>query len=132
MPKKSKLILVVEDDEVCRRLAVRQLSHLGFIAHTTANGKEALEQLSKASYGLIIMDLQMPVMGGIEATKAIRELERTTHQPRIPIIAVTANPDRDACLKAGMDDFIFKPASLDELLSVLDRWLSLGAAPPTL
>ena len=124
MPEESKLILVVEDDEVCRKLAVRQLAILGFVGHSSANGKEALEQLSKASYSLILMDLQMPVMGGIEATKAIQELEQNSDRPRIPIIALTANPDRDVCLKAGLDDFIFKPASLNQLRDVLNRWLS--------
>ncbi len=123
MPEESKLILVVEDDEVCRKLAVLQLTRLGFAAHMSANGKEALERLSKVPYCLILMDLQMPVMGGIETTKAIRELEQTTHQLRIPIIALTANPDRDRCLKADMDDFIFKPASLNQLRDVLNRWL---------
>jgi len=124
MQDESKLILVVEDNDVCRRLAVLQLTHLGYIAHTSANGKEALEQLSKVSYGLILMDLQMQVIGGIETTKAIRELEQIAHRPRIPIIALTGNPDRDSCLKAGMDDFIFKPASVDQLRNVLTRWLS--------
>lgn len=124
MPDESKeVILVVEDDEVSRRLALRQLSNLGFKAHCAVNGKEAIERLSRNSYSLILMDLQMPVMGGIEATKAIRELEQSTHLPRIPIVALTANPDRDLCLKAGMDDFIFKPASLDEIREVLNRWL---------
>lgn len=116
------IILVVEDDEICSRLAIRQLSHLGFTAHTCANGREALEQLSRGSCSLIFMDLQMPVMGGIEATRAIRKLEQKTGQ-HVPIIAVTANPDRDLCMKAGMDDFLFKPASLAQLSEVLNRWL---------
>lgn len=118
------MIMVVDDNEVCRQLAIRQLTYLGYTAHTFTNGREALEQLSKDSYRLILMDLQMPAMGGIEATKAIRQLEQRKNQPRIPIIAVTANPDRDLCLKAGIDDFIFKPARLDELRVVLDTWLN--------
>lgn len=123
MPEEPQvIIMVVEDDEVCSRLAIRQLTHLGFRAHTCANGREAIEQLSRGSYYLILMDLQMPVMGGVEATRAIRELEKKTRQ-HVPIIAVTANPDRDLCLKAGMDDFLFKPASLAELTEVLNRWL---------
>jgi CheY-like chemotaxis protein len=120
--ERQAIILVVEDDEVCSRLAIRQLAHLGFTAHSCTNGSEAVEQLSRGSYSLILMDLQMPVMGGLEATKAIRQLEKKTRQ-HIPIIGVTANPDRDLCLKAGMDDFVFKPASLAELTDVLNRWL---------
>jgi len=123
MPDESKvIILVVEDDEICGRLIIRQLKHLGFTAHWAVNGQEALEVLAKNSYGFILMDLQMPVMGGIEATRAIRHLEQGTKE-HIPIVAVTANPDRDLCLKSGMDDFIFKPASLDDLRAILNRWL---------
>lgn len=117
------IIMVVEDNEICSRLAIRQLNHLGFTVHACANGNEAVEAVSRDSYSLILMDLQMPVMGGVEATRAIRALEKTNRQPRIPIIAVTANPDRDLCLRAGMDDFLFKPSSLAELTELLNRWL---------
>lgn len=125
MQEESKvIILVVEDDAICRKVAVLQLNRLGLTVHACTNGKEAVEQLFKVSYSLILMDIQMPVMGGIEATKAIREWEQTTQRPHIPIIAVTANPDRDRCLKAGMDDFIFKPTTVDQMREVVNRWLS--------
>jgi CheY-like chemotaxis protein len=69
------------------------------------------------------MDVQMPKMDGLEATTAIRKLEEVKHDKRVPIIAMTANPDRERCLKAGMDDFIFKPVLLAQLRDLLERWV---------
>jgi CheY-like chemotaxis protein len=117
------LILVVEDNEICRCTIEMQLASLGFEVATSVHGKDALARLANSSYSLIFMDLQMPVMGGIEAAKAIREMEQRTGQARTPIIAMTANPDRVGCLEAGMDDFLLKPILLAALSEMLERWL---------
>lgn len=110
-------ILVAEDDLTLRFLAKRQLTELGFECHLAADGKEALEKTRTTKYGLIIMDVQMPHMDGLEATRAIRELEGTNKQSHTPVIAMTANPDKQKCLDAGMNDFVFKPVRLEELRS---------------
>jgi len=123
MSSNPKMILVVEDDETLRLLATKQLAKLGFEGHAVADGSEAVEKAAKVDYSLILMDIQMPRMDGIEATSAIRQLETAKKNPRVPIIAMTANPDRQRCLDAGMDDFIFKPVMLGQLRELLARWL---------
>ena len=70
------------------------------------------------------MDVQMPVMDGLEATRAIRKMERLEDRQRVPIIAVTANPNRDSCFQAGMDDFLFKPIMISHIKMLLERWLA--------
>lgn len=123
MSSNAKMILVVEDDETLRLLATKQLAKLGFEGHAVADGSEAVEKAAKVDYSLILMDIQMPRMDGIEATSAIRQLETAKKNARVPIIAMTANPDRQRCLDAGMDDFIFKPVMLGQLKELLERWL---------
>jgi len=117
------MILVVEDDETLRLLATKQLAKLGFVGHAVSDGSEAVDEVSSADYSLILMDIQMPRMDGIEATSAIRQLEVKNSHARVPIIAMTANPDKQRCLDAGMDDFIFKPVMLAQLRELLNRWL---------
>lgn len=125
----AKMILVVEDDETLRLLATKQLAKLGFVGHAVSDGSEAVEEASTTDYSLILMDIQMPKMDGIEATSAIRQLEKDSEHARVPIIAMTANPDKQRCLDAGMDDFIFKPVLLGQLKELLDRWLPTDAQP---
>ena len=117
-------ILVVEDNEANEMLALRQLQLLGYPARVVRNGREAVEAVGESRFALILMDLQMPEMDGFEATRLIREREGPAGS-RIPIIAMTANAtghDREACLAAGMDDYISKPVLLEALGSVLARW----------
>jgi signal transduction histidine kinase/ligand-binding sensor domain-containing protein/DNA-binding response OmpR family regulator len=114
-------ILVAEDNPVNMRLTERVLSKLGYTPVKVMNGQEALEALEKNHYDLVLMDVQMPVMDGLETTRRIRaELEQ---QP--VIIAMTANAmqgDREICLHAGMDDYISKPIKLDEIITTLQKW----------
>jgi signal transduction histidine kinase/DNA-binding response OmpR family regulator len=122
---RDERILVVEDNHVNQRLAVRQLERLGFSAQTVSNGREAVDANDGELYDLIFMDVQMPVMDGFEAAAEIRRHEIRTRR-HIPIIAMTANAlneDRDACLAAGMDDYVSKPVSLAELRRVIEQWL---------
>jgi CheY-like chemotaxis protein len=117
------LVLVVEDNEVLRRLFLSQLKVIGLVGHEAINGKEAVEAVSKGQYGLILMDVSMPVMDGLEATKLIRENEASKKLPRVPIIAVTGISDRDTCLQSGMDDFMNKPFLLEHLRGVVAKWM---------
>jgi CheY-like chemotaxis protein len=118
-----EMVLVVEDNEVLRRLFLSQLKVIGLVGHEAVNGKEAVETVSKGHYGLILMDVSMPVMDGLEATKLIREAEQADKRPRVPIIAVTGISDRDTCLQAGMDDFMNKPFLLEHLRGVVAKWM---------
>jgi len=119
----SDLVLVVEDNEVLRRLFLSQLKVIGLVGHEAVNGKEAVETVAKGQYGLILMDVSMPVMDGLEATKLIREAEQAKKLPRVPIIAVTGISDRDTCLQSGMDDFMNKPFLLEHLRGVVAKWM---------
>jgi signal transduction histidine kinase/DNA-binding response OmpR family regulator len=114
-------ILIAEDNMVNQKLAERVLSKLGYKPEKALNGEEAVFAQEKRGYDLILMDVQMPVMDGLEATQKIRQLEG--RQPII--IATTANAmveDRDMCLRAGMDDYISKPIKVEALVAILEKW----------
>jgi PAS domain S-box-containing protein len=118
-------ILLVEDNEVNRRIMLKQLENLGYHAECVNNGREALERTANEPFDVILMDCQMPLMDGFEATRAIRKREGRTGT-HVPIVAMTANAltgDRDACFSAGMDDYISKPIAMNELEAALARWL---------
>ena len=113
-----------------QEVAVAMLKKLGYSTDLVANGAAALEALRKADYDVVLMDCEMPEMDGYEATKRIRDLRAGTRQPRIPIIAITADAmtgDRDKCLQAGMSDYIAKPVELRTLADVLEKWLNSPA-----
>jgi len=123
-------ILVAEDNEANRILALRLLDKLGYAATVANSGLEALEAIARDRYSLVLMDCQMPEMDGFEATRAIREREAPGAE-RLPIIAMTASVterDRQTCLEAGMDDFVTKPVMIDVLSAALARWHPGGAA----
>ncbi len=122
---RALLVLVAEDDAALRYLAQRQLTALGFQCEIVTNGAEALEKVANHRYDLILMDVQMPVMNGIEATIAIRQHEQDINQDTsTPIVAMTANPKKDQCYEAGMNDFMFKPISLDQMRQTIMRWVA--------
>lgn len=113
-------ILIAEDNLINQEFILRFLSKLGYTAQIANNGQEVLEVVSQKRYDLILMDVQMPKMNGLEATRMIRLC--LSEQPYI--IALTANNlqgDRDECLRAGMDDYISKPINLQELVSLLEK-----------
>lgn len=121
--ERSLRILLVEDNPVNQRVAVSFLERMGFRPALAGNGLEAIEQLSQMEFDLILMDLQMPEMDGIEATDRIRNMHGRRGQAII--IAMTANTlseDKQRCLEAGMDDFISKPVRPVELEEVIKRW----------
>jgi two-component system, sensor histidine kinase and response regulator len=115
-------ILLAEDNFVNQRLAVRLLEKRGHHVTVAANGREALAVIEKQQCDLVLMDVQMPVMDGFEATTAIRENEKTTGA-HIPIVAMTANAmkgDKERCLAIGMDAHITKPIEPQQLFQTID------------
>jgi len=135
-------VLVVEDNIVNQKVAAKMLECEGYRVDVVANGREAVEAVSRMAYALVFMDCQMPEMDGYEATRAIRQQEAmgmgpevhkgeegsglSSHVSRhVPIIAMTANAmqgDRQLCLEAGMDDYVAKPVRREDLKAVLARW----------
>ena len=117
-------VLVVEDNPVNQKVALLQLERLGCRADLATNGLEAIEAYKRGEYDVILMDCQMPVMDGFEATRMLRTLEMPGR--RTPIIALTAHAmkgDRDRCLAAGMDDYLAKPVERGALARTLKRWV---------
>src|SRR5947199_4802081 len=115
-------ILLAEDNTVNQKLAVRLLERMGYRADVVANGLEVLEALQRQSYDVILMDVQMPEMDGLEASRAIHEGWPAEEHPRI--VAMTANAmqgDREECLAAGMDDYLSKPIQIKALQEALER-----------
>lgn len=113
-------ILIAEDNLINQKLAMRVLNKLGYLPEIANNGKEAVDMMQNRPYDIILMDMLMPEMDGVEATQVIRA--SAIRQPKI--IAMTANAlpeDRETCLKAGMDDYISKPINLEELIKILRR-----------
>jgi CheY-like chemotaxis protein len=116
-------VLVVDDNPVNRKVAAGFLKKLGFEADVAEDGQQAVKAAMQKDYGLILMDCQMPVMDGYEAT---REIRRQLKGRFLPIIAVTANAmegDREKCLAAGMDDYMAKPLRKDALNQMVFSWL---------
>jgi PAS domain S-box-containing protein len=126
----SLRILLAEDNAVNQKVASRILEKFGLHCDIAANGSEALTAVDAKDYDLILMDMQMPVMDGITATRHIRQ--RSLHQPLI--IAMTANAmtgDRERCLEAGMNDYISKPVKLEDVAETLARWFEPQPLPAT-
>jgi CheY-like chemotaxis protein len=127
----SLRILLAEDNSLNQHVARGILEELGHTVTIANNGREVVEMFERASYDLVFMDIQMPEMNGYEATARIREIQQRSAL-RIPVIAMTAHAmsgDREKCLAAGMDDYISKPISMDQLAVVIGRNSSSAARP---
>jgi CheY-like chemotaxis protein len=119
----SAKILVVDDSSLIRKTAVRALKNAGMASDVAEDGAVCLDKVENGNYRLILMDIQMPVMDGIESTKRIRAMEHETGAPRVAIIGVSANSDgetRKEALAAGMDGFLPKPINLETLRRCLE------------
>ena len=123
--------LLVEDNPVNRQVAQRLLTLLGLSFAVAENGKEALEQLERDAFDVVLLDCQMPVMDGYTAVRILRQNETAKSSRHMPVIAMTANAmagDREKCLRAGMDDYLSKPLNRALLEQTLRRWIPAGAA----
>lgn len=129
---RMRRVLLAEDNPVNVEVAKAMLESLGIEAHCARNGQEALQAVRTGSFDAVLMDCQMPVMDGFAATAAIRRHEREAGRARtLPVIAITANAlqgDREACLAAGMDDYLSKPFTQQQLAAVIGRWIAVPLA----
>jgi signal transduction histidine kinase/DNA-binding response OmpR family regulator len=125
-PKKTLHILLAEDNAVNQKLAIRLLEKRGHRVAVAGNGRQALAALEKTAFDLVLMDVQMPEMDGIEATTLLREREQETgkHQPVVAMTALVMKGDRERCMAAGMDGYLSKPIRPQELDEVLDSYVT--------
>ena len=122
----SVRILLAEDNVINQKVALSMLGKMGYQADVVPDGREAVRALEQINYDLVFMDCMMPEMDGLEATAAIRDQTSSVLNHKVPIVAMTANAmtnDREACLAAGMNDYLAKPVRKDELARVLEEWL---------
>ena len=129
-PIAGSRILLVEDNDMNQQVATELLEGAGFAVELAENGQIALERVQQTCYDAVLMDMQMPVMDGITATREIRKLPRLRD---LPIVAMTANAmqlDKDRCLEAGMQDYVAKPIEPDDLWRALLKWVKPKAAAP--
>ena len=118
-------IILAEDNPINQKLMMRIFKKHKINADLVENGREVLNKLKESDYDLILMDIQMPILDGYEATRKIRNREQETGAKHIPIIALTANAvkgDRQRCISAGMDDYLAKPIIVEELLNIIDHY----------
>jgi CheY-like chemotaxis protein len=124
-PQVSMRVLVAEDNRINVMLATALLKKMGHVVDTAGNGRQALEALAAKTYDLVLMDVHMPDMDGLEATRRIRQAETAgRRKSRTPIIALTASTlegDRQICIDAGMDDFLAKPLDPNALKAVFEK-----------
>ena len=135
-------ILLVEDNELNQQVVLGTLQAFDGTATVVENGRDAVRVLAEESFDVVLMDCQMPLMDGYEATRLIRQQERfvrssagqsTTRPRRVPIVAMTASAmagDREKCLRTGMDDYVSKPFTGEQLLRVVNKWLRHSTSNP--
>ncbi len=125
-PHLSICILVVENTAMNQLLMIKTLQKIGYTADAVANGQEALDRLAQKAYDVVLMDCQMPVLDGYEATRQLRQREQVQQHRHTPVIGLTAfamESDRQKCLDAGMDDYISKPVRIHQLKTLLERYV---------
>ena len=130
----GRRVLLVEDNLINQKVALGFLRPFELQVDVVVNGIQAIHALARDPYDLVLMDMQMPEMGGIEATRLIRSPRSVVLNRRVPIVAMTANAIASAeqeCLEAGMNDFLSKPLSRQKLAAMLEQWLPQAAIDPS-
>jgi CheY-like chemotaxis protein/HPt (histidine-containing phosphotransfer) domain-containing protein len=129
----SAHVLLAEDNRINQEVAIGILSKFGIAVDVANDGLEAIDALSKSNYDLVLMDVQMPVVDGLDATRRIRDTSSPVRRHDVPIIAMTARAmprDHEVCIGAGMNDFLSKPIVPEDLRKVLEKWLTRTTMPP--
>ena len=128
-PVRLLSVLMADDTRANQRLVLYILAKRGHVVAMAETGKQAVDLLSRQDFDVVLMDLQMPVMDGFQATAAIRKLSDAT-KANVPIVAVTGRDlagDREQCMLAGMDGYLSKPINRDELIEAVERWGTNGS-----
>lgn len=112
-------ILLVDDDRIIRHMTRVYMERLGYQVDLADNGEDAISKYSKHNYDLIIMDVRMPVMDGLEATRRIREIEESSSKDKVKIVAVTASEHKEVCLESGMNDYFHKTTLISHMKEML-------------
>ncbi len=116
----DKLILLVEDDPTLQMVFKRVVTHLGHACQTVGSGEEAVS-LASENFNLIFMDVGLPGISGEDATQLIRKKEKQEQRPRTPIVALTGHANREQCISAGMDDYLQKPALIEDIRRMIEK-----------
>jgi CheY-like chemotaxis protein len=125
-------VLIVDDDETLRLVATRQLGRLGFDVHVAQDGKQAVEVFEEFRPDLVLMDIHMPEMDGLEAASLMRGIQGQDGRPsKLVIIAMTASKIRQVVIEAGLDDYLFKPFLFEELKELLSKWVEMPDISPS-
>lgn len=130
-PKDTIRLLLAEDDPVNQEITKGIMAALGYSLDVVNNGHEALQALTESDYSLVLMDCQMPGIGGLEATAIIRDTTSPVKNHGVPVIALTGNTfkgDREKCFDASMNDYLAKPYAKESLAAILTKWLPAAAA----
>jgi two-component system, sensor histidine kinase and response regulator len=122
-------VLIVDDSPVVRLVVTRLLEGMGISPDTVEDGLQAVNAVNLKAYDLVLMDVMMPNMDGYEATRQIRKFEEEEKRVPVPIIGTTSFSSRTACLDAGMDDYLLKPVSLEQLRGAMKTWVPKLALP---
>jgi CheY-like chemotaxis protein len=126
LPMALHTVLLVEDNLINQKVAQAMLRRIGCEVLLASDGREGVKQAQQRGIGLILMDMQMPIMDGLEASREIREIEARQGRAPVPIIALTANAmeaDKEACMEAGMNGFLSKPYQFSDLSQMVRRYL---------
>ncbi len=112
-------ILLVDDDRLLRQMTRVYMQRKGYNLDLAENGKDALDKCREKEYDLIMMDVRMPVMDGLEATRRIRRIEKRSGKKQAPIVAVTSSANEDVCIRSGMNHYFQKPILMDQIQEIL-------------
>ena len=122
MTVRTPRVLVVDDDSTHRKLMELISDHLGFIPEIVSDGAKAIDAVSRSKFDVILMDWRMPEIDGEECTKRLRKMANCKATPIIAVTAMALNGDREKCMAAGVDDYLAKPFTIDELKKLVLKW----------
>lgn len=120
-------VLVIDDDSTHRKMMELIAEHIGIVPEIVSNCREAVAAVSAADFDIILMDWRMPDIDGQGCTEQLRKIESSKHTPIVAVTALAMTGDREACLEAGVNDYLPKPFTIDELKQMISKWVKVGS-----